>query len=139
MGVETPADLEKFLSFTANQREAALIVVAQENALPGARACLENAGFIEQPDALAVLAGTAVPLRQYLVLNANNIKDAYDVAAQYPTGQVNIFDANRHRSVVIAPLYANATVVFLITAEELQVAKRQGLDILSRTGLTFRL
>lgn len=75
-----------------------------------------------------------IPFR---VLSEHTDKEAYDFAAQYPTGQIETFDPKAMRSSVESPDYSKP-FIFLATNADLARMKRHGFDFLSKVGLAYR-
>jgi len=112
--------LPHFLSLCPGETEVALVIASESD---------------ELVDFTQVLAESGVP---FLLVNADNEKTAYDYAVQYPTGQIEIFDADKMQSIVTHPVYEGSAFALLMTADTLAHMQSAGLDLLSVVGLTYR-
>jgi hypothetical protein len=131
--VETPP-FGQFLVTVAGGKEVGLVVGASQEELESARKALEHHHYTRATTPLELMDNQKV----YLVLTKDILKGAYDFVTQYATGQVELWDSARAKSVVATPRYSDSTVVLLTTQEELNAAEERGLDLLGVAGPTFR-
>lgn len=75
--------------------------------------------------------------KSYIVVKEDSGKIVYDFAAQYPTGQIEIFNKEKMQSKVFAPDYANS-IVLLIEEKDLKSLSAKGLDLLLVAGPAYR-
>ncbi len=115
-----------------------MVIAANEQETARFKIVLDGAGFSDAGDIFSLLERVASANKTYLVLSQTNFKLAYDFVAQYPTGQIEIFNPQTMKSEIAAPNYQNSAVVFLITKENLSAMQNSGLKILGKVGLTYQ-
>ncbi len=131
------ADLQKlidFLGFTPGQKEVGLVVAADQTEIEEMMAVLSLQGFTQSPS----IAGLFESPKAYMAIDSANMKNAYDLSAQYPTGQIEIFDDNLMQSLNFVPDYSKQAVLLLMTKAVLKLAEERGLDFRQAAGLTYQ-
>lgn len=134
----TTAKFKQFLAAASGQKEVSLVIACDEAELGELQRDLETAGFIAARNGRELLQQLPHSRQQYFVLSKKINKSAYDFAAQYPTGQVELFDSAAMRSRVTTPDYRDAAIVLLGTAENIFKFQQHGIDLVGKVGLTFR-
>ncbi len=131
-------DLNKFLSLASGQREVALIIAQDEIHLRELERSLEEKGFGKAGSASELARRIAEPGKIFFTLTATVDKSAYDFVAQYPTGQVEIFDHSQMRSHVATPDYQGLSVAVLVTQQDLATLEGHGYGLRTHTGIAYQ-
>ena len=76
--------------------------------------------------------------KAFIEITDENAKTVYDLLVQYPTGQVEIFDAEKMKSELFSPDYGRLSLVILTDKPMVQKQRSKGLDILSLAGPVFQ-
>lgn len=131
-----PTDtIAAFLPYTASQKSVSLIIAKSELLADDAIAELESRSFKELEDVHDLgHSGT-----YYIRVSEKNAKEMYDIAIQYGTGQITVYDPKAHRTSWINPRYGNSGLVFVITEETLHAVEQSGLYLRSIVGLTTQM
>ncbi|MGH2612540.1 MAG: hypothetical protein ACRDFB_05770, partial [Rhabdochlamydiaceae bacterium] len=74
----------------------------------------------------------------YFVIRSSLSKDIYDFIAQYPTGQIELFDKERMKQILLTPIYHNSAVIVLLTKETLHNIQSAGQQLTSIAGLAYQ-
>ena len=124
-----------FLPYAASQKSASLVIAKSELLADEAVEELEQSGFTELADAHDLERGG----KHYIRVSKNNANEVYDIAIQYGTGQITLFDRTAQKTTWINPVYEDSAVVFVITEKALTAIEESGLFLRSITGLTTQL
>lgn len=130
-------EFEKFLGFTAGAKDVSL-VVGDEKQLEEMVKELAKAGFDDVVDVWGLMKLEEKDGKGYLVLNDGIEKEVYDFVAQYPTGQVQIWDSEKNDVVILDPVYEKVSVLLLTTEENLKKIETEGYLLMDKVGLVYR-
>lgn len=117
----------------ASGREVALAVAKDENELNEFIKSMNELGFKEADKVPDLLSRS----KSFIVAKEDMGKSIYDLAVQYPTGQVEIFNKENMQSETFSPDYKNKAVL-LIDEKILNKLSVKGLDLLSAVGPAYR-
>lgn len=131
-------ELNSFLQLASAQREVALVVAKDEGELQQLQQTLLQQGFTKVDRTAELIKRFDQPGKLLFVLNRNLNKSIYDLIAQYPTGQVELFDSGAMRTHVTTPNYAQLTLVTLVTQANLLALESQGFALRQLTGLAYQ-
>lgn len=135
------ASLREFLSRLPGQKEVGLAVMQAESDRAACCLELEAEGFrsAKTPKELAAyLQKTGSVIFSVSQLDDATTKDLYDLALQYPTGQVTGFDADKMKPFVVNPMYVGTSVLLVLTQLQLEEFISRGFDLLSACGPVYR-
>lgn len=124
-----------FIPYTSSQKTVSLIIAKSELLADEAVEELEAKGFRELDDAHDLERGGT----HYVRLSKNNSKEMYDIAIQYGTGQITLFDPKVQRTSWINPVYTDSALVFVVTEKVLGGIEESGLYLRSIAGLTTQM
>lgn len=130
----TLGDISEFLSRSLSQKEVSLIITASEDATNNAVRELESNGF----SSFKKLGDLEQGGKHYFLVDATNIKKAYDLAREYGTGQITCFNTATSTPAWATPSYKDSAFVFVIAKDDLASTESAGLDLLSASGLAFQ-
>ena len=128
------SDLKLFLEHLKGSKDCGLVIAVEEQTDAVAQ-MLEAEGF-ESASGWSNLFSSS---DAFMIVDSRDLKNAYDVAVQYPTGRVEIFDTQNMKSHVFTPNRGQQRVVFVISEEVLSEAESKGLSFRSACGLTIRV
>jgi hypothetical protein len=137
--MNTTQELSKFLQVTTGQKEAALIITADDQQLADVEASLIHAGFTKALKPLLFLKSIHFSEHAYIVLTEDNAKAVYDICLQYPTGQISGFNSSKMKSLWVTPNYAKTAIMVITTVDLLKKLENAGLPLRSVAGLTFQV
>lgn len=129
----TMASLKEFLGILAGSKEVGLVIAEDQKELRNFFQSLDNAGF----DKSIGIANAFESQKSYIIVDKEMGKSVYDFAAQYPTGQVEIFDNKDMRSKIFSPDY-RSSIVLLVAQDVLNNLQTKGFDLLSAVGPVYR-
>jgi hypothetical protein len=132
------AKLEEFVAVSLGQKEVSLCIAKDASEVAALEKNLVKQGFTRFESPLHLASGLVNAPKAYAIIGAGDEKDAYDFVAQYPTGQIELFEPVRLQTIVTKPRYAESAVAFVIPSEILRNMQTSGKDILSAAGLVFR-
>ncbi len=127
-----------FLEYSLSQKEVSLIVAKHENELSHFERWLEDKGFRRAAHAFDLLDNLEDHKKLYVILKTENGKDSYDFAAQFPTGQIELFDKKTMKKMLKNIDYKNRSIVFLTTKHHLFDLEKEDFNFLSSVGMAFR-
>lgn len=130
--------LPPFLDAAFGGRDVALAIARDAQELRDVAASLDASGWHEAASSRALLDAVAAGGRAYVVLTDANMKDAYDIAVQYPTGHISWFDPAAHALQAASPMYGNTGIMYLVTQEGLAAGEKKGFLFREKLGLTWR-
>ena len=133
--------LSQFLSRTEAQKDISLVIAQNQKELNEFGLFLKNEGFQAAENIgilMSSLNDTSKPAKLYVSPNKDNIKSFYDFLVQYPTGQVEIFDSQEMKSMVLQPNYDDSAVVFLVSQKDLADFQANNFSFLQYAGMTFQ-
>lgn len=128
----------KFLTDSGSQKEISFIVAEHENELSHIERWLNDKGYCRFNDVTELLAMTKHHKKLFLIIGEQNAKNSYDFAMQYPTGQIEIYDTKKMKSLSEPIEYKNRSMVFLTTQHQLSKLEKENLGFLPIVGITFR-
>jgi hypothetical protein len=126
--------LEEFLNVTAGSKEMGLIIAKDVSELTGFTQSLEEFGFEQSK----VVADLSKMHKSYFVIDEVSVKDVYDFAVQYPSGQVDVFNKEQMKSQSFSPDYGRLNLVLLVEKSVLHTVQTKGFDFLSVVGPAFQ-
>lgn len=128
-----------FLETALGQSEVSCILAHHDQELAWYERGLVDAGFVCTSSPERVTRALAQGARvAYVVRHADDAKTAYDLACQYPTGQVELFDQASHAPLACSPLYAQTACAVLVTKAQLFDMCEAGMEMLSKVGMTHQ-
>lgn len=125
------AALADFLSRSLSQKEVSLLIARfPERTIK----LLEAEGFVNLQDPRDL----ALPGKRYVWVSADNAKETYDLATQYGTGQISLYDESSHAPLWINPKYQDTAVVLVIDRDALSDIEASGLPFRAVTGIALQ-
>ena len=131
-------EFQKFLEYTLSQKDISLIIAKDNEELKEFVLELKNDGYKYLKGIWEVMDFAKNDGKGCFAMDDSLEKDLYDFIAQYPTGQVEIWDQAKNDFRVLNPKYEGVSLVFLISKQDLENIKKQGFEILSKVGLTYQ-
>ena len=125
---ETP--ISKFIQVVTGAKDIGLIIGDTEKDTTNYSFHLKEAGF--QPS--ITVDQLFKQEKSFVVLAESTDKDILDFIAQYPTGQIEIFDGELMQSRIISPDYTKRGFVVLITKDTMEKLDERGYSIRSYVG-----
>lgn len=132
------SDFQEFIKFTNSQKEVALAVAKNEEELSEFKEILEKHHFRQATEIPQLMLHMDSATKLYVVVSGNLSKDLYDFILQYPTGRVQIFDANKMNSNISVPVYKDVSIVLIITKDNLSKVQQSDFPILENVGITYQ-
>lgn len=130
-----------FLSQIKNAKEVSLVLAQDESEKYNLEKLLLENNFSKVIDVFDLMKKIEIGGECFFVLDLTAdikiLKKYYDFVIQYPTRQIEIFDANKNISLVVSP-NVNSKVILLIDKEAIQNCQKQNFDFLSLVGLTYQ-
>ena len=126
-------NLEDFLSVVNGSKEVGLAIARNKTELAHLGKAMKDFGLKRSENVRDLFTFS----KTYFVADVQMDKAVYDFVAQYPTGQVEIFDQELMRSRSISPDYMDRTIVLLIERGDLNKLQTRGLNLLSVAGPAF--
>ncbi len=126
--------LHEFLDILKGQKDVGLVLARDESEMGGFIKFFEDSGFQTSKNVFDFFGFQ----KMYLVLDENLPKDLYDFVAQYPTGQVEIFDKEKNESKVFSPDYQSQVLVLVATESVLAKLKERSFEIIDKVGPVYR-
>ncbi len=126
--------IEEFLLLMTGSKEVGLVIAKNRTEYEKFAKTLSSFGF-DKSENIADILKTQ---KTYFTIDQNTEKDAYDFIAQYPTGQIEIFDKKNMQSQTFSPDYKNSAVVLLVDQDNLNKLQAKGFDFLSASGPAYR-
>lgn len=127
-----------FLKHTASQKEVSLVIAKDKTELRELKSTLDQQKFIQLVDHPDFFKYITTPSKIYFMAQSQLPKRVYDFIIQYPTGQIEIFDKEKMRSISMSPIYKDVAVLVLITKEALENTQKSGFQVLENVGLTYQ-
>ncbi len=128
-----------FLSFTRFQKEASLLIYNESSSEHEAfKRKLEAAGFAEASEPLELFQAIKASKTVYIVLSKENAKAVYDIALEYPTGQVSFQNQKTRKTEWADPNYALGSLVIVAEGKLVSELENQGLSFRTITGLAYQ-
>jgi len=134
----TTSTLPHYLDLLRGSREVGLAVTKDDTQLKRLQKELDSGAFQLADSAEDLAHGSGDGIAQYIVITQENAKKLYDFAAQYPTGQVQLFDPASMQTTSVAPQYAQASILLLVSQRTLKSLEKQGFYYRKAAGLTYR-
>lgn len=131
-------DFEQFIHDSKGQKELSLAIAKDHAEFNDFHNTLTKNGYIGSDDIFSILPQIDTRKKVYLVINDKSAKNLYDLAIQYPTGQVNLLDPSTMKNQSFAPDYENHSLILLTTAEFLSHLAKNNLDFLDSVGMVYR-
>lgn len=129
-------NLEEFLGFTIGQNEVSLVILGNNNEKANVLETFKKKGFSEAETFFDLMVKISETGKYFLFLTDDNCKNAYDFACQYPMGRIEIFNPEKMQAIIKNPIYKNSAIVFVANRKSIEECQKQGLNILSKAGLT---
>lgn len=130
--------LSSFIPFAAPQKDFSLLIASHTPQQETLEKILLSLGFMKADKALTLFRSIREATPAYIVLDKSNAKDIYDLAAQYPTGQVSILNKEYPEIVWTSPDYREGAVIILCTKKMVEEVASLGLDMRMVTGIAFQ-
>lgn len=133
---------QEFISFIAGNKDIALAISDDGMELAGWEEQLVKASWQKAKTAVDLVSKVKSGGKFYLLFNQftsiEDLKPAYDLACQYPAGQVSLFNLEKMKNIALSPDYANTGIIYLFTKDLLEQAKKNNFQFLGTCGLTFK-
>lgn len=129
---------QDFIKYSDSQKEVGLVVAGDIRALDSLKTSLLTSGYKEAKRVDEILKSIKNNSKILYVIEDSLPKSLYDLIAQYPTGQVEVFDYEKMKSTIAVPEYQGSSIVVLITKENLIHFQKKGYRVLEHTGLTYQ-
>jgi len=128
-----------FLSRTISLKEVSCICATDEKEAEEFKQALSADGFFTPQNARNLLSLISQTGKTFFKLSdLKNEKAVYDFIVQYPTGSVELWDADTHNPTVVSPAYHDSSLIFLVTENELISLHEKEFEILDKVGPVFR-
>jgi len=131
-------DFEQFIDDSKGQKELSLAIARDHEEFNDFHSALTEKGYIGSDDIFSILPHLDTHKKVYFVINDKSAKNLYDLAIQYPTGQVNLLDPSSMKNQSFDPDYKNHSLILLTTAEFLSHLAKNNLDFLDSVGMVYR-
>ena len=128
----------QFLNFSSFQKEVSLVVAKDEDELGLFFDLLLSENFVESKNMFELTESVLIPAKTVMLLENIPDNNLWSFLCQYPTGQIQVFNSEQMRSVIISPQYRELSVVFLITKKNLKKFISEGFNLLAFVGLTYQ-
>lgn len=128
--------LSEFLGFSLSQQEMSLCIVSK-NEIKEYEEFFASEGFKVSNNVLDFLASFGKDKNSVLVAHDKNLKEIYDIASQYPTGQISFFDKLSMKTNWINPSYDHSRAIVIIDKDQLK-NNSENIPLLSVFGLTYQ-
>jgi len=129
---------DNFVKFTFSQKEVSLVIAKDKIELANFVKTLESKDFKQVTDISDLFKDIIKPAKIFLVTKDILSKDMYDFVAQYPTGQVEIYDKFNLKSQMVIPTYQGVSIIFIITRESLGKTQASGFRLLEQVGISYQ-
>ena len=129
---------EQFLTRTHSFKEVALALAQNEEELADFEKTLHTQGFSKKNTPIELIQTFEAPNKVYIIVEGEIQKDMYDIALQYPTGQIELLNREKMEPIVVNPIYDGVGVVLLMSKEALLQAEQNNLRIRDVVGMTFQ-
>ena len=126
----------EFLRFSISQKEMSLCIVS-ENELKEYIKFFRDEGFKVSLNTLDFLYSLENEKNSVLVAEDKNLKEIYDIAIQYSTGQISFFDKISMKTNWIKPIYKDSRAIILVNKDLLK-GNTEGNSLLPVFGLTYQ-
>ena len=133
--------LLEFLQYLPGQKEVALVISHDSKELGLFTELLEAQGFVPSYSVVEIMQSAEEGKRMYLLADSSlegQSKDIYDLAVQYPTGQVQIWDPEMKVMITISPSYKSLPPLFVTSIQNLTDFEEQGFDFRRHSGLAYQ-
>lgn len=132
-------NFEKFIEDSISQKELSLVLVETEDELIQLKDELTRGGYFFPADTLSAISDLNNQNKVCFELkNEVEAKILYDLALQYPTSQVNLFDEKAMKNITLTPDYNDKSIMLLIAESQLKKLQNINLNFLEVTGITYR-
>ena len=136
--MDASSNFQEFLRFIDSGQEVSLALAKDETELKELQKLLEDHHFKQATLISQLLLHIETPCKIYVLVQNRLSKNLYDFILQYPTGQVEIFDAAKMKTNVATPVYKAVSIVFLMTKETLSQIQKNNFQILDKVGITYQ-
>lgn len=133
----TPKNKEsfnQFLNVASGQKEVSLVITKNQKEQDDFVKILSENGFKKSDAVYELLENT----KTYFVAGQKIDKNIYDFIAQYPTGQVEVFDKNTMKSNIYTPEYKGKAVIIVALKNNLKKLQKNNFDLLALTGPAYQ-
>ncbi len=130
--------IHSFLPYTSAQKDAVLVIAEGAAALKTYEAALVKEGFEKAVTSLDAFGAIREGRRVCVAVTPENVKSLYDIAAQYPTGQITMINKEYPETVWANPDYEKGGLAVLIEKKSMIALVNSGFDFRTVTGLTFQ-
>ncbi len=132
-------NLNEFLKIASGQREVALIISRDDSELQEQQQVLKKNGFVKVDRTAELLKQIQQPTKLYFTVSGTINKNIYDFIAQFPTGQVEIFDNSQMKTSVFTPDYVNLSVAAVVTKKDLLALEAVGFSLRQHCGVAYQV
>lgn len=129
---------KQFLADSQGQKELPLILAKTSEEFEVFSSKLTEEGFVGSDNIFSVINHLEKYPKIYLVINEKSVKDVYDLALQYPTGQIQIQNHENLSEKSFSPDYNKYSIILLTTDELLNHVKKQNFDFLPIVGMVYK-
>ncbi len=132
--------LEEFIHYLPGHKEVALVLSRDAVELADLAEALAIHGFSPTYSVQEWLTKSQEESTYLLAdgVKEGEAKDLYDLAVQYPTGQVQVWNPATSALVSVPLSYQGTPPVLLTTLQNLHTLEAQGFDLRSASGLAFQ-
>src|SRR3989339_1786558 len=122
--ISGPKSLKNFLSTLPGGVEVGLVIAKDEKELSNFAQIMEMSGFKRSENTGDLFE---IP-KTFLIVTDNVDKNIYDFIAQYPTGQIEIFDKEVMQSKTLSPDYKDSAVALLVNRTNIDKIQGNGFE-----------
>jgi hypothetical protein len=130
-------DLAKFLTYTDSQREPSLVLVTDDNELAECKKILIEQQFKQVMTLAELVDATTHPSKTFYILSEMT-PALYDFIYLYPRGQIQIYDPESNKQLIVTPIYTNVSLILLTTHALLEQIDKTRLSIRDKVGLVYQ-
>ena len=134
MNPKNKKSLSQFINIASGQKEVSIVIAKNQKEQDDFIKFLSENGF-KKSEAVYELLENA---KTYFVAAQKIDKNIYDFIAQYPTGQVEVFDKNTMKSNVYTPEYKDKAVIIVALKNNLKKLQKNNFDLLALTGPAYQ-
>ena len=134
MILKNKKSFSRFLNIASGQKEVSITIAKNQKEQDDFIKILSENGFKKSEAVYELLENT----KTYFVAGQKIDKNIYDFIAQYPTGQVEIFDKNIMKSNLYTPEYKDKAVIIVALKNNLKKLQKNNFDLLALTGPAYQ-
>lgn len=130
--------IHPFLRASFAQKEVPIVIAHHHQESKDFQKILTDFQFQEVGTVPELMRALAAGGKYYFSITKETEKVAYDLAAQYPTGQVGLFDTKTMQTLAVTPCYEDLCFVLLVEKPCLFDLREKGMDLLKKAGMAFQ-